>query len=50
MLAAKRVKEEGAENDLLKRIASDGRFAAVHGKLDELLDARKFVGRAPEQV
>ena len=25
-------------------------FAAVHGKLDEILDASKFIGRAPSQV
>mmetsp|Transcript_12309 Transcript_12309/g.20582 ORF Transcript_12309/g.20582 Transcript_12309/m.20582 type:complete len:196 (-) Transcript_12309:187-774(-) len=50
MAAGKRVKEEGAANDLLERIGGDPLFAAVHGKLDELLDPAKFVGRAPEQV
>ena len=38
MLAGKRVKEEGASNDLLERIAGDPLFAAVHDHLDTLLD------------
>jgi adenylosuccinate lyase len=50
MAAGKRVKEEGASNDLLERIAADPLFAAVHGSLDNLLDPIRFTGRAPEQV
>jgi adenylosuccinate lyase len=50
MAAGRRVKEEGANNDLLERIAADPLFAAIHGKLDSLLDPRLFVGRSPEQV
>ena len=50
MAAGRRVKEEGASNDLLQRIAQDALFAAVHGHLDQLLDPAQFVGRAPEQV
>lgn len=50
MEAGKRVKEEGAPNDLLERIAKDPLFSAVHGKLDTLLDPALFIGRAPEQV
>ena len=50
MAAGKRVKEEGADNDLLSRIAMDPLFAAVHDKLDHLLDPMQFIGRAPEQV
>jgi adenylosuccinate lyase len=50
MAAGRRVKEEGASNDLLSRIALDPLFAAVHEHLDQLLDPAKFVGRAPEQV
>ena len=50
MAAGKKVKEEGAANDLLERIAGDSLFASVHDKLDSLLDASQFVGRAPEQV
>lgn len=50
MAAGRRVKEEGASNDLLQRIAQDALFAAVHGHLDQLLDPAQFVGRAPQQV
>lgn len=44
------VKGEGKPNDLLERIAKDPLFAAVHSKLDTLIDPSLFVGRAPEQV
>ena len=50
MEAAKRVKMEGAENDLLERIASDPAFMLNSEELAGILDARKFVGRAPEQT
>ena len=50
MAAGRRVKEEGASNDLLERIAKDPLFSAVHDRLDSLLDPNLFVGRAPEQV
>jgi adenylosuccinate lyase len=50
MQAGAVVKGEGKPNDLLDRIRSDGAFAAVHDKLDDMMDPRKFVGRAPEQV
>ena len=50
MAAGKRVKEEGASNDLLERISRDPIFASVHDKLDTLVDAKQFVGRAPQQV
>jgi len=48
--AANRVKEEGVENDLLDRVRTDSRFAAIHDTLDSMLDPSGFVGRAPEQV
>ena len=44
------VKGQGKPNDLMERIAKDPLFAAVHDKLDELIDPILFVGRAPEQV
>ena len=44
------MKEEGADNDLLSRIAADDLFSAVHKTLDTLLDPSLFVGRAPQQV
>ncbi len=50
MDAGREVKERGKENDLLRRIADDDRFAAVHPCLDEMMDPANFVGRAPEQV
>lgn len=46
--AARRIKEEGGENDLLDRLASDPAFAGVD--FTQLLDPRRFVGRAPQQV
>ncbi len=48
--AADRVKRLGEENDLVERIRSDPAFAKVAGRLDSILDGRRFVGRAPEQV
>ncbi len=48
--AGRRVKQEGGENNLLELISQDDAFAAVHGKLDGILDAKKFVGRAPAQT
>ena len=50
MEAGKRVKEEGSENNLLELIAGDEAFKAVWGKLNEIVDAKKFVGRAPAQT
>ena len=40
----------GRESDLVTRIAADPAFAAVAGRLDEILDGSRYVGRAPEQV
>ena len=40
----------GREPDLRERLAGDPAFAAVAGGLDELLDGKRYVGRAPEQV
>ena len=48
--AAAVVKEEGGENDLLERLASDPRIGMSREAIDQVLDMRKFVGRAPEQV
>jgi adenylosuccinate lyase len=50
MEAARRMKEEGAEADLLERIATDDAFGMSAEELDTLVDPRRFVGRAPEQV
>lgn len=50
MAAGAVVKGEGKPNDLMERIAKDPLFAAVHAKLDTLIEPKLFVGRAPEQV
>ncbi|MDD2484862.1 MAG: adenylosuccinate lyase [Eubacteriales bacterium] len=50
MAAAKGVKEEGKENDLLSRIAADRAFGLGEDALMAILDPRKFVGRSPEQT
>jgi adenylosuccinate lyase len=50
MLAGKRVKEEGAANDLLLRIEQDPLFECVREELASLVDPMRFVGRCPEQV
>ncbi|MBO5763456.1 MAG: adenylosuccinate lyase, partial [Lentisphaeria bacterium] len=50
MAAARRIKEEGGDNDLLERLANDPAFAMVAADFDSLIDPRKFIGRAPEQT
>lgn len=50
MQAGKNVKEEGKENNLIDLIKADKTFAPVHNKLGEILDAYKFIGRAPSQT
>lgn len=50
MEAAKRVKLEGARNDLLDRIRFDENFAAIQSTLDDIIDPSRYVGRAPEQT
>jgi len=46
--AARQVKLDGGENDLLVRLKADKAFAKVD--IDTELDPARFVGRAPEQV
>lgn len=48
--AAKNVKEYGKENNLIDLIKEDKMFAPVHDKLDDILKAENFIGRAPSQV
>lgn len=50
MEAGKNVKVNGLENNLIDMIKSDEMFAPVHDKLGEILDAKKFIGRAPAQT
>lgn len=48
MEAGRQVKEFGRPNDLIDRLKQDEAFSTVD--LDSALDARRFIGRAPEQV
>ncbi len=48
LAAAEQVKMHGKPNDLIDRLKSEPAFAKVN--LATVLDARKFVGRAPEQT
>ena len=46
--AAKQVKMEGRDNDLIERLKADKAFEEIN--FTRLLKPRDFVGRAPEQV
>lgn len=48
--AADQVKRHGLNNDLIDRIKKDSYFAPIHEELDQLLDPKTFIGRAPNQV
>ncbi len=48
--AGRVVKEEGKDNNLLDLIRADDLFKPVHDRLDEIVDATKFIGRAPSQT
>ncbi|HIQ65630.1 MAG TPA: adenylosuccinate lyase [Candidatus Coproplasma stercoravium] len=50
MEAGRNVKERGGDNNLIDLIKNNDMFAAVKDRLDEILDAKKFIGRAPSQV
>ncbi len=50
MKAGENVKIHGKDNNLIDLIKEDALFAPVHAKLDEILDASKFIGRAPRQT
>lgn len=50
MESAKAVKERGERNDLIDRIKSDPKFAAVKNVIDGIMRPENFVGRAPQQV
>lgn len=50
MEAARQVKMEGKDNDLLERIAEDPLFSLTLQELRELMDPSLYIGRAPEQV
>ena len=50
MAAAKRVKEEGAANDLIDRIAEDPAFGMSRDRLESLMKPENFIGCAKEQT
>lgn len=47
---ARRIKEEGGDNDLLERIANDSRFGLSLEELEKIMDVRSFIGCAPSQT
>ena len=50
LAAAKRVKEEGLENDLIDRICADPAFGLERGEIERVLDPARFTGRSAQQV
>lgn len=48
LAAAEQVKTYGKPNDLLERLKVDSAFAKIN--LSDVMDPKKFVGRAPQQV
>ncbi len=50
MEAGKVVKEQGVDNDLLMRIASDSAFSLDENDIKNLLNARDYIGRSDRQV
>lgn len=50
MEAGREVKEFGRPNDLLERILNDKSFNLSKEDMDQILDIKKFIGRAPEQT
>jgi len=50
MEAARIIKEEGGENDLLERIAADSMFDTTLEKIKQIVKPENFIGRAPSQV
>jgi adenylosuccinate lyase len=50
MEAARNVKIEGLENDLISRIANDGAFNLDDGDVEGILNPQSFIGRSQQQV
>ncbi|CAJ0766175.1 12734_t:CDS:2 [Entrophospora sp. SA101] len=48
--AAKKVKDDGEENDLIERIKKTEYFKPIWDELESLLDLKPFIGCAPQQV
>ncbi len=50
MEAARRVKVEGKDNNLVELIANDDAFSMTEAEINAILKPENFVGRSPEQV
>ena len=50
MAAAKIIKEEGGENDLIDRLAADPLFKMTREEIESILKPENFIGRADRQV
>jgi len=50
MKAGENVKIHGKENNLIDLIKNDEMFRPIWGKLDSVLNAKNYIGRAPSQV
>ncbi|AKL95410.1 adenylosuccinate lyase PurB [Clostridium aceticum] len=50
MEAAKQVKIEGKENDLIDRILKDEGFNLSEDEIGKIMNPKNFIGRAPQQV
>jgi adenylosuccinate lyase len=50
MEAARMVKQEGLENDLIERILADDFFKMTKEEILNSIDPKKYIGRAPGQV
>ena len=50
MEAARRIKEEGGDCDLISRIANDSAFKMSQEDIKAVMKAENYIGRAPEQV
>ncbi|MGV8144989.1 MAG: adenylosuccinate lyase [Alkaliphilus sp.] len=50
METAKVVKIEGKPNDLIERIVNDKNFMLTVEQINQLMDAKNYIGLAPEQV
>lgn len=48
--AAKHVKQHGLDNNLIELIKNDDYFGPIHSKIDSMLDAKLFIGRADAQI
>ncbi len=50
MEASRRVKEEGSDNNLISLVIEDPSFKMTKDEILSIIDAKNFIGRAPEQV